>query len=198
MNLQDLDYEPGDLDVTISELLVATSDEADGAIDQSVPEVLRLLRDKMSMDVVFVSEFTGGKRVFKHVENKSGKGVVAAGDADPLEESWCQRVVDGRLPQYIEDAGKLPAAAPLLEKLPFPIGTHISTPIVLKDGEVYGTLCAFSFAPNETTNHGDLKRLQFTAQLAAQKIDRQRVIDQDRPPQPELSLSPVDPLVRRK
>jgi GAF domain-containing protein len=188
--MHDLGYEPDNLEVKVSELLVATSDESDKAIDESVPEVLRLLRDRMKMDVVFVSEFVNGQRVFRQVATTPGKKVIAAGGSDPLEETWCQRVVDGRLPPYIEDTSKLPAVADLLEKLPFPIGTFISTPIVLKSGEVYGTLCAFSFAPLDQPNPIDLKNLQFTAQLTAQKIDRHRVADSARPPGKELSLAP--------
>ncbi len=172
--LQDLGYEPDDMTVTISELLVATADGHDHAIESAVPEVLRLLRDKMSMDVVFVSEFVDGRRVFRHVETTPGGNVIAEGGSDPLEESWCQRVVDGRLPQYIENAATFPGTAGEVGKYPFPIGTHISAPIVLKGGEVYGTLCAFSFAPLDKPNPADLKKLQYTAQLTAQKIDRQR------------------------
>lgn len=189
-SLHDLGYEPGDLEVRVSELLVATSDASDAAIDQSVPEVLRLLRDRMKMDVVFVSEFFDGKRVIKHVANTPGKDVIAVGTCEPLEDTWCQRVVDGRLPAYIEDTARLPAAAELLEKLPFPVGTFISTPIVLKSGEVYGTLCALSFAPHDQPNRSDLKNLQFTAQLAAQKIDKQRVVGAAKPPTPEQTLAP--------
>ncbi len=190
--LHDLGYEPDDLTVKVSELLVATSDESDSAIDNSVPEVLRLLRDKMNMDVVFVSEFHDGVREFRHVATSSLAGnVIEEGGSGPLEESWCQRVVDGRLPQYIHDASKEPRSAPLAAQSAIPIGTHISTPIVLKGGEVYGTLCAFSFTPHEHANPADLKKLQFTAQLTAQKIDKQRAEDRARPPEPELSLEPI-------
>lgn len=174
ISMQDFGYEPDDLVVKVSELLVATADGSDELIDNSVPEVLRLLRERMHMDVVFVSEFVDGRRVFRHVESKPENAVVAVGGSDPLEESWCQRVVDGRLPPYIPDASKAPESAPLEAQLPFRIGTHISAPIVLKDGEVYGTLCCFSFSPAENPDPNDLKRLQYTAQLAAGKIDQGR------------------------
>lgn len=197
--LHTLDYEPDDLSVKISELLVATSDEADTAIDDSVPEVLRLLRDKMQMDVVFVSEFTDGQRVMRHVAATPGGGkVVAQGDSAPLEQSWCQQVVDGRMPQYIHNAATHPASAALAAQLPFPVGTHISTPIVLKGGEVYGTLCAFSFHAVDQSNAADVKKLQFTAQLTAQKIDKQRAQALVQPPEPELTLAPLNPADRRK
>ncbi|MDO9404503.1 MAG: GAF domain-containing protein [Polaromonas sp.] len=188
--LRDLGYEANDLTVLVSELLVATSDESDTLIDKSVPEVLKLLRDRMKMDVVFVSEFTNGQRVFRYVDTAPGKNVIAAGGSDPLEESWCQRVVDGRLPQFMANAANDPVAGPLAAKLPFPIGTHISAPIVLKDGEVYGTLCSFSFSPLDNPNPSDLQNLRFTAQLTAQKIDRQRALT-PKPADPSWALEPL-------
>ncbi|MES2281822.1 MAG: GAF domain-containing protein [Pseudomonadota bacterium] len=172
--IKDLGYDDDDLMVKVSELMVATADESDSGIDASVPEVLRLLREKMQMDVVFVSEFVDGERVFRHVDSEPENAIIAAGDSNPLEESWCQRVVDGRMPPYIPDASKNPASAELEKALPFRVGTHISTPIVLKDGEVYGTLCCFSFSPAENPDPKDLKRLQYTAQLTAGKIDKSR------------------------
>jgi GAF domain-containing protein len=188
--LNEFGYAPDDLTVKVSELLVATADTADIAIDDCVPEVLRLLRDRMNMDVVFVSEFTNGRRVFRQVESKPGKAVIQAGDSDPLEDSWCQHVVDGRLPEYIADTAQHPHAAELARQTEIPIGTHISTPVVLRNGEVYGTLCAFSFTPHEHPNPEDLRKLQYVAKLTAQKLEQQRREEQNRPPEPELRLQP--------
>ena len=190
--LYDPGYHPDDLVVQVSELLVATADASDELLDQSISEVLRLLRDRMKMDVVFVSEFTGGQRVMRYVETSPGGPAVAVGDADLLEVSWCQRVVDGRLPEFIPDARQLPASAELLKKLPFPIGTHISTPIVLRDGEVYGTLCTFSMAPKDNPDPNHLKVLRYTAKLAAEKIEGRREQDRQRTQPADLSLVPLD------
>ena len=200
-DMYDPDYKPDDLSVKVSELLVATADDADELIDDSVQQVLGLLRDHMKMDVVFVSEFTGARRLFKRVAMSPGHAVIAAGQSDPLETSWCQRVVDGRLPEYIANTAKLPAAAALTKDLPFPIGTHISAPIVLQDGEVYGTLCCFSFSPQDNPNPEDLKRLKFSAKLTAGRIDKGRA-SKPPPPPPEpgdwtLEPLPEQPLKRR-
>jgi len=172
MNLYDMGYEPSDLHVTISDLMVATADEADAALDSAISEVLRTLRDRMGMDVVFCSEFVDGCRVFRHVETTGLRPTIAVGGSDRLEESWCQRVVDGRLPRFIADARQDPTASALLDQLPFSIGTHISTPIVLKSGEIYGTLCCFSFSPQDNPNPDDLKTLEMTAKLTAMRLER--------------------------
>jgi hypothetical protein len=167
----DDNYDPADLEVRISELLVATSDNADEALAAPVQDVLKLLRSNLQMDVVFVSEFMDGRRVFRRVEQ--AEQLITVGASDELEASWCQRVVDGRLPQYIDDGAKYQAsgAAPAT---PFPVGTHLSVPIVLKDGQVYGTLCCFSHHVNGRVNEKDLRKLSYTAELTADRIEQSR------------------------
>lgn len=172
MHLYD-DYHPDDLEVKVSELLVATADGADRALDGAVPQVLKLLREKMRMDVVFVSEFVDGRRVFRNVAQAPGREVLKEGDAEALQESWCQRVVDGRLPELMPSAGPWIASGDA-PRPPFPIGTHLSTPIVLRDGSIYGTLCCFSFGENKAAGERDLQHLKFTAKLTAAKIERER------------------------
>lgn len=175
-NIHDLDYEPSDLHVTISELMVATADQSDEMLDQAITDVLKTLRERMNMDVVFCSEFVDGRRVFRQVATSGVRQTVSVGGSDELEQSWCQRVVDGRLPRYMADARAHPVANALMQALPFTIGTHISTPIVLKNGEVYGTLCSFSFSPQDNPNPEDLKTLEMTAKLTAMRLDGRNVM----------------------
>lgn len=169
----DRDYSDEDFEVKVSEMLVATADDADEHIDESISDVLKLLRKQLSMDVVFVSEFADGRRWFRHVEQTPGREVIAQGASDPVEQSWCQRVVAQRLPEFVPDAGKLQAEGKL-PPTPFPIGTHISTPIVLKNGEVYGTLCCFSFEASPRAQLKDLNKLRFTAKMAADRLEEKR------------------------
>lgn len=129
--------------------------------------VLRLLREQLRMDVVFVSEFADGQRVFRFVDSAPGAPTVPVGGADPLEESYCQRVVDGRLAELVQDAAKVPGLPPT----PFPVGGHLSTPIRLPDGSVYGTLCCFSLAPSRHLRDRDLVNLRHCAQLVARKVN---------------------------
>lgn len=175
-NLHDLGYEPSDLHVTISELMVATADQSDEMLDHAITDVLKTLRDRMKMDVVFCSEFVDGRRVFRQVATSGARPSVSVGGSDELEQSWCQRVVDGRLPRYMADARANPVANALMPALPFSIGTYISTPIVLKNGEVYGTLCSFSFSPQDNPNPEDLKTLEMTAKLTAMRLDGRNVM----------------------
>src|SRR4051812_40858771 len=141
MTLHASTFDPDELSVRISELLVATADGTDPSIDQSVTEVLRTLRDRLKMDVVFVSEFIDGQRVFRFVEGDNPP--MGPGDGNPLEESYCKQVVDGRMPELVPDASAI-AKDIGLPHTGITVGAHLSTPIVLPDGSVYGTLCCYS------------------------------------------------------
>jgi len=178
-----------DLSVTISELLVATADSSDPLLDDSVSRVLAALRERLGMDVVFVSEFVDGRRMFRFVEAGRGAPAVRAGDSNPLEESVCQRIVDQRLPELIGDLGALPAAD--LPALPFAVGAHLSTPIVLDSGRTYGTLCCFSVAPNLSMRDEDLTHLKLCAKLVAKKLDLAAARGVQEPP-PNWQLEPTD------
>ena len=162
-------FHEDDLSVTISELLVATADSSDPLLDDSVTELLHAMRVRMAMDVVFVSEFIDGRRMFRHVDAAPGAPQIEAGSSNPAEESVWQRVVQGRVPELVHHLSEHPKDD--MPELPFRIGAHLSTPIVLKDKRVYGTLCCFSAAPRPDLVQGDLDKLRLCATLVARKVD---------------------------
>ena len=51
------------LEVTVSELLMATPDMSDPLLDPSVHQVLKLLRDQHAMEAAFACEFVEGRQV---------------------------------------------------------------------------------------------------------------------------------------
>jgi hypothetical protein len=140
-------------------------------IDRAVHDVVQLMREHLEMDVAFVSHLHGGRRYFVTVDTRAGAEVIATGGSAPADESFCQRVIDGRLPQSIQDVRLLPGAAEL-PRTPFSIGSHLSTPVVLGDGSVYGTMCCFSFEAARPLVDRDLKRLRMAAELTARLIDQ--------------------------
>lgn len=157
------------LDVKISELLVATSDSYDTSLDRQITDVLLLLRKQLRMDVVFVSEFVDGERVFRFIDGGEPLG-LHAGDAAPLEESYCQRVVEGRMPELVPDARVLVARGELFDP-GIAVGAHLSTPVVLPDGRIYGTVCCFSAEAQPDLQQSALACLRQCARLVARKVD---------------------------
>ncbi|MDP8970153.1 MAG: EAL domain-containing protein [Actinomycetota bacterium] len=166
------DAEPALSDATTLASLLVTEGAGGHSVRRLSNDALRAIRIHLGMDVAFISEFTGGERVFRYVDAASEQCPVRVGDADPLEQSYCQRVVDGRLPELIRDAGALPAAAELPVTAELPVGAHLSIPIRLADGRVYGTLCCFSATADDSLNDRDLAMMRVFADLTAAQLDR--------------------------
>lgn len=157
--------------------------ETDGLSGEAhIRKVLNIVRTHLDMDVGFVSEFVDGKRVFRHVDGDQSP--VAPGDGDLLEDSYCQRVVDGRLPELMTDACENAEALTIGATRALPIGAHMSVPLRLPDGRVFGTFCCFSFLANPSLNARDLRILRAFAAIVAdlihEELDAQHQLKQKR------------------
>lgn len=139
----------------------------------SLARMLQAIRKHMGMDVAFISEFKEGRRIFRHVEHGDTRLRLEPGASDPLEDSYCQRVVDGRLPELIPDACTNAEALRLPATRALPVGAHLSVPIRLSDGRVYGSFCCFSHAANPTLTERDLHVMRVFADLAADQIEQE-------------------------
>ncbi|MFF7709259.1 EAL domain-containing protein [Pseudomonas sp. NPDC007930] len=137
-----------------------------GGIDR----VLRGLRQHLNMDVAFISQFRGRDRLFTHVDSE-GPGPLKPGDALPMEAGYCQKVVAGELPQLIPDTSLLPAALAIPETLALPIGAHMSVPIYLSDGRLYGTFCCFGYQADSSLTDRDLQMMKVFADLIADRLE---------------------------
>ena len=132
------------------------------SVDAGIDKMLHAVREHLGMDVAFLAEFRAKDRIFRHVDAKTA-APIQAGDTLSLDQGYCQRVVDGRLPQLIKDAAAHPEAAKLPETSAVPIGSHLSVPIRLSDGRVYGTLCCFSFIPDVSLTERDMQMMRVLA-----------------------------------
>ncbi|GAB6389263.1 sensor domain-containing phosphodiesterase [Stutzerimonas marianensis] len=148
-------------------------ESAGHSVGDMLCEALRSVRSHLDMDVAFVAEVVQGLRVFRHVDGRSDPLPICVGGADPLSDSYCQRVIDGRLPQLIPDTSQLPEAASLPITAILAIGSYISVPIRFSDGRLYGTFCCFSAKPDETLNERDLDTLRLFADFAGRLLETQ-------------------------
>lgn len=165
-------FDDRSLTVIVSEMLVASADGGDVLLDDTVERVLRMLRERLGMDAVFVSEFVASRRHLRFVDRNDAAPPMAVGDSVELEATFCKRVVDGRLPEIITDVRPL-----LRDILPEDLaaqtrmGSHLSTPVVMIDGSVFGTLCCFSTEPSPSLRDQDLTTLRHCARLVARKLE---------------------------
>ncbi|MGY6564914.1 MAG: sensor domain-containing phosphodiesterase [Halomonadaceae bacterium] len=166
----------GVFDVTGGRLLLDVAqglDElAEASTEDALLEILHAIRTHFGMDVAFISEFKDERRFFRFVDEAAP--FLEVGASDPLEESYCKRVLEGRLPEVVPDARQEAAALELAITLELPVGAHLSVPIRLKNGSIFGTLCCFSRQPDATLNERDLAMMRVLADFAGRQLERQR------------------------
>ncbi len=149
---------------------------ASGVGHAGVDRVLRTVRKYLGMDVAFIAHFRETDRVFEFVDSER-PAPLEPGLALPLEVGYCAKVARGELPQLITDASRLPAAAAIPETKSIPIGSHLSVPIVLENGELYGTLCCFSYQPDVTLGDRDMKMMRAFAEVLATSLSEKQAIE---------------------
>lgn len=132
--------------------------------------MLRILRQHLGMEVAFVSQFSAGRRYMRAVESLLHPAPIATGHSDPLDESYCQLVVDGRIPRLIHNAAQVPEVSHIAATHALPVGAHISVPLTLEDGSVYGTLCCFSTKPDSSLTLRDLSLMEAFSEIASERI----------------------------
>lgn len=132
---------------------------------------LERVRRELDLDLAFVAEFAGGRRVFRYVEGGSTFGVSPEG-SDPLNETYCQRILDGRIPGVIPDARGDPRTEALGVTQKLGIGCYVGVPIVLSTGRVYGTLCAAGHTPRPDLDERDLGFLRAVGGMLAEQLER--------------------------
>lgn len=150
------------------------------AVAESIQRVLASVRSYLNMDVAFVSEFLGPERVFRNVDSARPNAPIKAGGVIPMAEGYCKHVVDGRLPELIPNTALVQLARTIPETTSIPIGAHLSVPIRLREGRVFGTFCCFSYLPNPQLDRRDLELMKTFAQLVARQIDAEIAQDEER------------------
>ncbi|MCZ2495266.1 EAL domain-containing protein [Xylophilus sp. Kf1] len=131
------------------------------------------------MDVAFVSQFGGTERVMRHVDAENDR-VLTPGMSIPLDVGYCRHVVEGRLSGVIPDTAADPLARSIPETAAIPIGSHLSVPVWLSDGSLYGTLCCFGHQADHSLGQRDLQFMQVFADLLADRLETDMLAARER------------------
>lgn len=145
----------------------------------AIGHVLGDLRRRLRMDVALLSHFEDGRRVIDIVDAEH-EVPFAPGDSDPMAQTYCQLIVDGDLPEIIPDTSSNARSLTLAVTSALDIGAHVGVPVLLEDGSVYGTVCAYSHdaRPDLTAQAGTIMGL--VADTVARAVEFDQVEQRNR------------------
>lgn len=137
-----------------------------------VERVLTLARRHLEMDVAWFSEFEAGEQVFVAVNDGGSAFGPRQGETAPLRDSYCLRVVDGRLPAAVPDARRHPVTRDLPGTADAGIGCYVGVPIRLENDSVVGMLCCAGREPRGDLGQQEVSSLTMLAALLGDLLER--------------------------
>ncbi|XVV15512.1 EAL domain-containing protein [Actinoplanes sp. CA-131856] len=151
---------------------------------EQVAELLRTARRSLGLDFAFLSRLDGITQHLEVVESDQPE-VFHDGIMFAQPTSFCQAILDRRLPTVIPDAAKFAEAMTLPAAHVPGIRNFVSVPVVLSDGSLYGTFCAGGFTADDRLSDRDGALMAVLAQAAAVVIEpdvhkRRRAVELER------------------
>ena len=138
--------------------------------ERQVAELLRTAKDALGLSVAFLSRMDGTTQHLEVVESAI-PFLFPEGARLKQETSFCQAILDGRLPAVIPDVRRHPEAM-ALPAARFPrLRSYVSVPVTLSDGTVYGTFCAAGLTADKGLTKRDRALMEVLASAAAVIIE---------------------------
>jgi GAF domain-containing protein len=140
---------------------------------ETIGWLLATVRERLEMDIALVTELAGDLLVFRALEGDAESFGWGRGEGIPLDESYCKRVLDGRLPNVIPDARSEDRTRDLWVTSEANIGSYVAVPVVRSDGSPYGTLCCLSHEADPRLREQDLELMEGVAREVSRQLKRE-------------------------
>jgi response regulator RpfG family c-di-GMP phosphodiesterase len=158
-----------------------------------VKRVLASAREQLDMDVAFVSQVIEGQIAFRSLEGDAESFHFSEGVSSPLVDSFCWRVIEGRIPYVVPDVREDEEVRNLEMTRVSDIGSYVGVPLQFSDGRLFGTVCCMSHLPSLALRNRDAAFMGVIARLIAEHIEREELEAKKR--ELEVKATGVDALL---
>ncbi len=136
----------------------------------AVLDVLHAAREHLELDIAYFSHFTATEQIVRDADGDVRSFGLEPGTAIPLEDTHCQRVLAGLLPNVVPDTESEPRAGDMPS-----IGSYVGVPVHFSDGRLYGTLCCAGRQPAPWLSERDASFLRVLARLLSHQLEREEL-----------------------
>ncbi|MET7418781.1 EAL domain-containing protein [Dactylosporangium sp. NPDC005555] len=133
---------------------------------RQIADLLKTARAALGLSLAFMTRLDETTQHLEVVESALPM-LFRDGTKRPRAGSFCQSIMDGKLPAVIPDVTKFPEAMRLPAARMPRIRSYVSVPVVLSDGTVYGTFCAAGLGADKELSRRDKALMEVLSQAAA-------------------------------
>ncbi|BEP12422.1 hypothetical protein acdb102_07330 [Acidothermaceae bacterium B102] len=138
--------------------------------EQQVADLLRTAKESLQISVAFLTRMDGTTQHLEVVES-SVPFLFKEGATQKQQTTFCQAILDGKLPAVLPDVKQFPLAMSLPAARIPRIRSYVSVPVVLSDGTLYGTFCAAGLTSDKGLTKRDKSLMDVLAHAAAVIIE---------------------------
>lgn len=135
-----------------------------------IGSALDMVREKLGMEVAYLSEFVAGRAVFRAVSAPGLEAMIQPSQSMDLREIYCKHILDGGLPRLMPDTSLHKIATELPITRMIPIASHVSVPVHRGDGSVFGMFCCLSRVTRPELTESDLHFVEAHARMVASQL----------------------------
>ena len=143
--------------------------EAGGAIigragsDSRLDALINLTRDLLDTDVALLTEIRDGREIARRAAGDWWPLTSQEGASLSLDETFCQRMLDGRIGNYVRDAQADERVSDLAMARQLGVRAWIGVPIELADMQLY-VLCCLARESRSTLGEREVRLLRGLAE----------------------------------
>ncbi|QYF89126.1 EAL domain-containing protein [Arthrobacter sp. PAMC25284] len=162
-----------------TEVVTPSSGALAGLVTLKIERVLELARTHLQMEVSFLSQFTSDKQIYRAADGDAESFGITLGDGPELPTTYCQKMVEGHIPNAVPDSAAEPVVRDLATTIDRRIGSYIGVPLRLSDGSLYGTFCCLGHNA-ESLSSRDVGFMALLAEVLVEELDSQHRLNQER------------------
>lgn len=139
---------------------------------EAVPLILTMVKHMTGMRFAAIARVTDSKWVACAVDDSIDFGLVPGGEL-VLETTICHEIRQHRKPVIFQHASEHPVYSTHHTQKTYRLESYVSIPIVRKNGDFFGTLCAIDQLPAQFDEQAVSATLTLFAELIAVQLDVQ-------------------------
>jgi GAF domain-containing protein len=144
--------------------------EAGSSFDE-IGAALELARLELDMDVAFLAEIQEEQEVLRRLAGDGASFGVSEGFALPLSDTYCNLMLEGRLPSAVPDARVEPAVRHLRITEQARIGAYLGVPLEAGDARRY-TLCCLAHESRPALEEADVRFMRGVGETVLSALAR--------------------------
>ena len=137
-----------------------------------IPAALELARAETEMDVAVLGEIRDGREVVRFVAGDGSFGLTP-GASMPIEDTYCHRLLTGRLSNVVPDAHADDQLRDLQITRAARIGAYIGVPLTTLDARLY-VLCCLAHEQRPQLGERDLLFLRGLGEAIVAELEKRR------------------------